>query len=136
MEWLRGANFSFIADVLSVLGAIFAFFGWLLLKINNINNNKEIARLKKSINISLRNKDDGREIIAPFKLRRKDLTRSEVLGVIGMIPLKEHLKNQRFSHIEYLQTSDFWHDVEKVKESTVEEKIIIPCSQLEFDQFK
>ncbi|MBM3162575.1 MAG: hypothetical protein FJZ79_04515 [Chlorobi bacterium] len=136
MEWLGVSSFSFIADVLSVLGALFAFSGWLLLKINNINNKKEIERLNESILIILRNNADGREIITPFKLRRKDMTRSEILGVIGMIPLKDHLKNQRFSHIEYLQTSDFWRDVEKVKESNVEEKIIIPCSQFEFDQFK
>lgn len=136
MEWFANVKFGFIADVLSVLGALFAFFGWLSLKINNRNNKRENTRLNKSIDIILKNTEDAREIIAPFRLRRKDMTRSEILGVIGMIPLKDHLKNQRFSHIEYLQTSDFWRDVEKVKDSAKDEKIIIPCSQTEFDQFK
>jgi len=136
MVQIEYQGFSIFADILSVLGAFFAIYGWLLLKINNLNYKKEKIRLNKAIDIIIRNESDKKKIVAPFKLRRKDLTRSEILGVIGMIPLKEHLKNQRFSHIEYLQTGTFWIDVEKVKDSEIENKIIIQCSQIEFDQFK
>ncbi len=81
-------HFGFIADVLSVIGTVFAGFGWWQAKINSKQMTKEKERMNRQIMVILRLAESHRQIILPVHLRRHELTRAELLGRIGMIPRK------------------------------------------------
>ncbi len=70
----------------------------------------------------------------PVELRRAECTRAEILGRVGMIPMKE--KGKRFS-IGYCNTPDFLRAINTAAESEAEEGGIlsIPCNEEEFSQF-
>lgn len=81
-------RFSFFADVLSVLGAAFAFFAWLQAKVNGRQITREKERMNCQIKVILKVDEPLRQIVLPVHLRRYELTRAELLGRIGMIPRK------------------------------------------------
>jgi hypothetical protein len=68
----------------------------------------------------------------PIELRRAELTRAEILGRIGMIPMKE--KGKRFS-LEYLNTSKFLRRINEIIEGHGDSDLVIPCTEEELNQF-
>ncbi|MEH2267549.1 MAG: hypothetical protein V7K68_03805 [Nostoc sp.] len=68
----------------------------------------------------------------PVELRRAELTRAEILGRIGMIPMK--VKGQRFS-LEYLNTPDFLRQINHILASDGNSILTIPCDESEYAQF-
>ena len=69
----------------------------------------------------------------PVELRRAEFTRAEILGRVGMIPMKD--KGKRFS-IKHFNTPDFLRAINTVAESEAEGSIFsIPCDEEEFSQF-
>jgi hypothetical protein len=125
-------QFSFIADVLSVVGSAFALFGWLQAKANNKQITREQERMNSRIKVILMEKVSRRQIVLPVHLRRLELTRAELLGRMGMIPMKN--KNNRFA-LSYLHTASFLKELNRIQASNQEEDLIIPCSREEIEQF-
>ena len=69
----------------------------------------------------------------PFELRRSEFTRSELLGIIGMIPMKENGK--RFS-LKYLNNPDLLTEIHRIRDHRGNSKLTIPCDNEEFGQFE
>ena len=125
-------QFSFIADVLSVVGSAFALFGWLQAKANNKQITREQERMNSRIKVILMENVSRRQIVLPVHLRRLELTRAELLGRIGMIPRKN---KSEFFVLSYLNSSSFFQELNRIQASRQEEDLVIPCSNEEIEQF-
>jgi hypothetical protein len=60
------------------------------------------------------------------------VTRAEVLGRIGMIPMKQ--KGQRFS-LKYLSKPDFLKQINQIAAGKGENVLTISCNKEELEQF-
>ena len=121
-----------IAAYVSILGGIIASIT-LLNTIRILRNAKEEKkRLKQKVIITLKNYDKNKEIVLPGTLIKAEFLRSEILGRIGMIPMRE--KNKRFE-IKYINSKEFIEQLDEIKESKTKNELIIPCSITEIDQF-
>ncbi len=118
------------ANILGVLSATFALFAWLEASKINRKQKLEQERLNKEVKITLKS-DNGDYFSLPVDMRRKELTRAELLGYIGMLPTKD---NSRF-RINYLSTQLFFQDLSKAQLANSNYEISIPCTQQEYDQF-
>lgn len=121
---------SLIADVIGILGAIFALLAWLQARALKQTADEEKKRQNKKVQVVLQH--GGKRIELPVQLRRIELTRSEILGRIGMLPLKR--KGERFS-LDYLSTPQFLQQINQVSEGQQESVLTISCTEEEFNQF-
>ncbi len=67
-----------------------------------------------------------------MELRRAELTRAEILGRLGMIPMKT--KGSRFS-LSYLNKPEFLAQINQIMDGSGDAVLTIPCTQEEFEQF-
>lgn len=118
------------ADILGILGAVFAFLAWIQTIRIRQENRKEQQRQARRVTVNIRH--GARQLELPIELRREDLTRAEVLGRIGMIPMRE--EGKRFS-IKHLSTAEFLQQINQIGEGTGDAVLIIPCTEEEFAQF-
>jgi hypothetical protein len=125
-------HFGFIADMLSVVGAFYAFFAWLQAKANNRQITREQERLNSRIKVILMENVSKRQIVLPVNLRRLELTRAELLGRIGMIPRKN---KSEFFVLSFLNSSSFFQELNRIQSSNQEEDLVIPCTSDEIEQF-
>lgn len=75
---------------------------------------------------------NGHKIELPLELRMIDFTRPELLGRIGMIPLKN--KVGRYS-LSYLNTQEFLNQMYEIREQNIDSVLVIPCTEDEALQF-
>ena len=68
----------------------------------------------------------------PVEIRRKEFSRAEILGRIGMIPLKK--TGKRFS-LGYLNSVEFLKQINQINEGDGDSILTIPCNETEFSQF-
>ena len=125
MEW-----FSLIADSLGIFGAIFACFAWIQARQLRREYHREQHRQNKKVMVILQNGADRLEL--PVELRRAELTRAEILGRLGMIPMKE--RGTRFS-LGYVHTPEFLRQVNHIMANDGDAILTIPCKEDEFEQF-
>jgi len=125
-------TFGFYADVIGIFGAAFALLAWVWALRNMWRAKKEKRRLGQRIPVVLKSRDSKRSLELPVHFRREELNRQELMGRIGMIPMKE--KGKRFE-IRYTHEPDFLEAINRVKESSVVEPLVIVCSDKEIDQF-
>lgn len=118
---------SFIADVIGILAALFA--GWQAYRIR-AERNQEKKRQDKKVGVIL--KGSTHHIRLPFDLRRGETTRAEILGRIGMIPMKQ--KGRRFE-IQNTNTEEFLLHMYHIIDGYDDAEFIITCTPEEFDQF-
>lgn len=123
MEWL-----SLVADIVGITAAIFA--GWQAYRLRQ-ERKREQGRLDKKITVSLRSQTQ--KLVLPVELRRGETTRAEVLGRIGMLPLKDEA-SKRFS-LPYLNTHEFLSNLNAIMEGDGDEELVIRCEEKEIDQF-
>ena len=95
------------------------------LEMERDNNNSKIK-------IIINNKNSGEKTTLPFKLRRGDLTRSELFGYLRLIPKK--VASSEFK-IAYLSTPEFFSTLQEVKSSRLTQELIINCEPEEYKQF-
>jgi hypothetical protein len=119
-----------IADILSIFGAAFALLAWWQARRIRQELKRETARLNNKVTIKL--VYGGHEIELPVELQRGELTRAELLGRLGMIPMKN--KGSRFS-LAYTNTPDFLREINRIKNADGIGVLIIPCEKDEFEQF-
>jgi len=87
-------------------------------------------KLAQKIAIKLVTKQE--EINLPLELRRADVTRAEILGRIGMLPMQE--KGARFS-LKYLNKPSFLQQLNQIREDADVSMLVIQCDSDEFMQF-
>jgi hypothetical protein len=125
MQWL-----GYAADVIGVLGGIFALFAWLQARRLQKDVEHEKKRLNQKIAIVLQH---GTEYYTlKGDTRRAEITRAEVLGRLGALPMKN--KGDRYS-LEYLSTAGFIQRIQKIQEGEGVDALIIPCKEEEFEKF-
>lgn len=125
MEWL-----SAIADVIGILGAIFALFAWLKSLQIQRELRREQQRLRQQIKVVL---SYGPQTLAlPVHIRRSELTRAEVLGRIGMLPMQT--PGARFS-LGATSTPEFLRRLDEIVDADGDTTLTIPCTKEEFEQF-
>ncbi|MCB8983459.1 MAG: hypothetical protein H6659_06530 [Ardenticatenaceae bacterium] len=124
-EWL-----SLIADVIGILGAIFALLAWLQSRQLKQAIEQETRRQNQKIQVVLQH--GANKIELPIELRRAEITRAEILGRIGMLPMKK--QGERFS-IAYLHKPEFQKQISQVVEGSGEGIITISCTEKELAQF-
>ena len=125
MQWL-----GYIADVIGILGAIFALNAWIQSRKNAETLKNEKKRQLKKVSVVLTY--GGKSIELPVELRRSELTRAEVLGRLGMIPMKK--KGDRFS-LTYLNSEKFLRRINEITDGNGDSVLEISCTEEEFSQF-
>ncbi len=137
MNWL-----GYIADVIGILGAIFALLGWQKAKELQKELQVELQREKKRQNekVQIILQHGTTKIPLPGDFRRDELTRSEILGRIGMIPIKKEIdkgggKPKRYS-IESLGEPEFFKQIDQIIIGAGEGIMTISCTEEEIKQFK
>jgi|GEM_PF-6556923 len=111
---------SLIADLIAILGIPFTVWRlgvamW------------ERQRLNQKVVVKIIN--GKREYL--LAMQRKDMTRAEVLGRIGMI------KGENRFEIKHLNTEGFLHNVKNIYEGGKRNRVLqIPVSDSEYDQFQ
>ena len=121
-----------IADMAGVIGAIAAIFAWLAARRTCDELLAERLRLQRPIIVELvlESEDDRR--VLDIGLRRAELTRAELLGRLGMLPMRE--AGKRFS-LAYLAKRDFLAQLSRAQDDHGAASIRIPCTAAEFEQF-
>ena len=121
---------SILADVIGIAGAFFALFAWWQARQVRSALQREQSRQRKKVTIVLSHGSEQYEI--PIQLQRAEITRAEVLGVLGMLPMKE--RGKRFS-IGFISTRDFLDEINEIIISEGDRRLRIPCQKEEFEQF-
>ena len=121
---------SFIADLIAVVGVGFSYYAWQKAKAIEAELEQERARQNQKITVQLQN--GGQSIRLPVEFRRQEWTRAELLGRLGMIPMRE--KSKRFS-LSYLGTPEFFKQMGNILEGEGDQLFTIPCNDEEFKQF-
>ena len=119
-----------IADVIGVVGAIFATLAWLNTRRAAARLRREEERLSAPVFVCLVSGNDRK--ILPLELTRAELSRAELLGRIGMVPVKP--ARERFT-LSSLATPVFLRKLREAQQGTGSVTIEIPCTQNEIEQF-
>ncbi len=122
---------SLVANIITFLSFLFSILAWYKARQVHGFLEAEKTRHNKKIRVILRNGEKTIEL--PIEIRREELTRSEILGRIGMIPMNE--KGKRFT-IEYLNAPEFFQQINTLKDNYGEGILEIRCSPNELKQFK
>ncbi len=118
--------FEIIAQASNFAGAI----GGIIAAIGVLRVLATQKRALEHVEISLQLEGEDSAIALPLEMLRKDISRAELLGRLGMA-----LKNQgqRFS-LKALSTPAFMQSVNEVVEGKTS-KLVIPCTKEEIEQF-
>ena len=122
-----------IADVVGIFAGIFAFGAWWQSRKLRKETHREQERLQQPIRVTIKLSDGKSELQLPVHLRRGELSRAEVLGRIGMLPMKK--TGDRFE-ILYFNSPDFFSELDRLQQSEGEDTLTIVCSKDEFDRFE
>jgi len=122
----------FIGSYASILACLITLF--ILINTYRILNNakKEKQRLNKKVKIILKEYESNKTIDIPGTVTKSELLRQEVLGRIGMIPMKQ--TGKRFE-IKYLNSKEFIENLNLTKESMDIDTLTIYCLKEEIAQF-
>ncbi len=120
------------ADIIGVLGAIFATLAWVNTRRIRKESAKERERKNQKIKVILKNYDTGKTLELPVEMSRGEFSRAELLGRIGMIPMKN--PKERFG-ITYFHSKEFYQHLDQVRVGSGEYEFIIPCTESEIEQF-
>lgn len=126
LEWV-----GLVADIIGILGAVFALLAWRQARQLREDLKQEQTRQNQVVQVELR-QGEKTYALPVLQLRRGELSRAEILGRIGMIPMKK--KGQRFE-IRYTNTAEFLKQINQILDGKVDSILTIPCTDDEFEQF-
>lgn len=121
MEYVLGI----VSNLLQVGGAVFAALIW-------VNQRRALRAASESVSVLLTLVEGAQEVLLPLEIVRRDVSRAELLGRIGMLPMRS--KGARFS-LRALSTPAFMREVNKVvagRSATLR----VPCTREELEQFE
>lgn len=119
---------NFIGNISNVAGAI----GGVVAAIGVVKMLAASKRQAEVVEVILCHHHDGEKVILPLEMLRRDISRAELLGRIGMLPMRQ--KGARFS-IRALSSREFFAGINKVVDGKTSE-LIIPVSREELEQFE
>lgn len=131
MGWI-----SILADVIGIASAVFAVAAWInTLRIKNLQKN-EIERLNQKIRLRLVNKTDKATNMIELKgeMRREEMSRSEILGWIGMLPMIKAKERERYK-IAYTSKDEFFTRMNEIQAGHGDMLFEVPCTEDELNQF-
>ncbi|EGW21678.1 hypothetical protein [Methylobacter tundripaludum] len=114
-----------LATIIGLIAAAIA--AWNALKLRK-ETEQRWQKENEQIYVILRS--PSQKIRLPVEIKRRDFTRSELLGYIGMLPLIEG--KTRFN-LNFTSTAEFSQQLEIIRQAGVE--FIISCDESELDQF-
>lgn len=113
-----------ISNIAGFVGAFFSVAIWVKMKLDEKKANEEI-----NVFLELYNGDSLKTL--PLSMLRKDISRAEILGRLGMLPMGE--KGKRFS-IRYLADNSFIGNINDITKNKTN-KLIILVNNDELNQF-
>ncbi len=113
-----------VADFAGAVGGIISAVGVLKLLARQ-------GQEKQDVRVLLTIQGEGRSVELPLVLKRRDVSRAELLGRIGMLPMRQ--KGARFS-LRALSTAAFMAAVNEVVDGK-STTLVIPASREEVEQF-
>ena len=118
--------FEIIAQASNIAGAI----GGIVAAVGVVKMLAAQRRALEHVEVQLRLEGEDSTVALPLEMLRKDISRAELLGRLGMA-----LKNQgqRFS-LKAMSTPVFMRSVNEVVEGKTS-TLVIPCTKEELDQF-
>lgn len=116
-------------DKVGIAAALIAMTFSILVWLNQKHKEKRDNDL---IHIRLQVPDSGLLITLQGQIRRKNLTRAEVLGLLGMLPMRDGGK--RYS-LAALSHKVFFDELEEAQINGMVMEVVIPCSAVELQQF-
>ncbi|MES2023473.1 MAG: hypothetical protein V4439_02205 [Patescibacteria group bacterium] len=114
----------YISDMAGAIGGIVSAIGIFTLLAQK-------RREEQNISVFFRVIEEDRNILLPFELVRRDISRAEILGRMGMLPIQE--KSGRFS-IRGLLSSEFLKNLNEIREGKTS-VLHISITQKELEQF-
>jgi len=129
MDFISGIGL--VSSVVTIIGAPLVLWGiWQLFL-----NYKEAKRLNQIVSVVLECIDNKRKIVPLMVVRRKDITRAELQGILGTIKMKPSITGRY--KLDHLNTKAFWQDIERLQASDNDDndQLLIPCSPEEIEQF-
>lgn len=117
-----------LATIIGLISVVIA--AWSAWKLRR-ETKRQWQKESEQIRVILRS--PTREITLPVELQRGGLTRAELLGLIGMLPMQE--KGKRFE-LCFLHTHEFSQRLAMIRNSDVDFEFIVECSEEELEQFK
>jgi hypothetical protein len=131
MDILKGISIA--SDFISMGGAVSAVLALRQL----LKQRKEKKRLNEIVSVVLESTDKKQKIVPLMVVKRKDITRAELQGILGTIKMRPS-SNGRYK-LDHLNTKKFWQDIERLQSSDKKmpdhDKLLIPCSPEEIEQF-
>lgn len=121
---------SLVADLIGIVGAGFAVGAWVQARRISRDLERERARQNKLVTVVLQH--GAERIVLPVEIRRAELTRAEILGRIGMLPMRQ--KGARFS-LSYLSSPEFLRRINEIASGTDDTVLTISCTSEEIEQF-
>jgi len=120
-----------VADIIGIIGAFSAFQALRQL----LKQKKEKKRLNQIVSVVLQCTKDNRKIVPLMVVRRKDITRAELQGILGTIKMKPSITGRY--KLDHLNTKKFWQDIESLQASDNDDndQLLIPCTPEEIEQF-
>jgi hypothetical protein len=102
-------------------------------RLSNAKEEELFQRSQQKIEVFLIDKHSHKKFKLPLELRRGEFSRAEILARIGMLPMTE--ERARFS-FEYTGNSDFFSKINDIMANYDCDRLEIPCSSAEIEQFK
>ena len=127
-------DISFIADFISVVSAIAAVAAWINTKRIQMNQKQELERLNQKIKLRLINHQTENFIALPGEMRREEISRAEILGWIGMLPMIQEKERERYK-LRFTNDEEFFTRMNNIIAGSGNLIFDIPCSEDELDQF-
>lgn len=124
-ELINWENFDRLGIAVGVFTGVITVCLWVYLIMRERKDNHLIA-------ISLFVPSSGFKATLPGKIRRKDLTRAELQGMLGMLPMK--VARDRYV-LSALNTAEFFKELEQAQVSSNVKEVKITCDAVELEQF-
>lgn len=123
-----------LADIMSVLGVTAPFAAYQAYRARQ-EIKEERARQNAKISVILHFKG-VQDYQLPVPIRRAELTRAEILGRLGMIPMKpvQGIKKPQFN-LAFTNDPDFLAQLNQVREGDGDATLTFNCTAEELEQF-
>lgn len=131
MDFPAASLIDYVSGILALLAAISSVAAWMQSIANRNALSSEKERQNAAIGIKLVC-EDGRFRLLDLEMIRAEVSRAEVLGRLGMLPMAS--KGQRFS-IAWLSSREFLQELARIRDGVGNDVIRVKVSASEFDQF-
>ncbi len=117
-------------DKIGIAAALIAMLFSILIWLNQRRKERQDNAL---LDICLYCPETDQSISLPAQIRRKNLSRAEIQGLLGILPLKQNRNGRYF--LSALNSPAFFDLLERVQIDSQLNELVIECKAEELDQF-